>query len=281
MLSGSDSYLTCSQASQILGVSRSTVQRYCDKGDLPLFRTAGGHRRIRVADVRAMASENAIAASMAVRKKVNLKSLTPKVLAAAILAGDWHIAKKLAEKVFLNRDSIVWLLDELMVPAMMIIAEDFDSGQIDHSKFCQAKINARLIVKQLSPIQTTNVAAPRAIGCTLEGDGSELDSMMMESFLGCLGYQAFHLGANVPTKTLTNLIEQYSPKYVWVSYSHLSDPAKSIQDNHELFENLPQDVQLLVAGRGIDLESRRQFYCHFQGDSFDQFYKVLNTNTEM
>ena len=42
-----------SGAAAIAGVSISTLRRWADEGRVPSFRTAGGHRRFRVADVRA------------------------------------------------------------------------------------------------------------------------------------------------------------------------------------------------------------------------------------
>ncbi len=42
-----------SEAAAIAGVSVSTLRRWADEGRLPSFRTPGGHRRFRVADVQA------------------------------------------------------------------------------------------------------------------------------------------------------------------------------------------------------------------------------------
>lgn len=41
-----------SEAAAIAGVSSSTLRRWADEGRVPSFRTAGGHRRFRVDDVR-------------------------------------------------------------------------------------------------------------------------------------------------------------------------------------------------------------------------------------
>lgn len=56
-----------SEAAAIAGVSSSTLRRWADEGRVPSFRTAGGHRRFRVNDVRPTVSPaRAAPAAMAV-----------------------------------------------------------------------------------------------------------------------------------------------------------------------------------------------------------------------
>ena len=46
-------WLTVAEAARRLGVSIETIRRYDKRGVLKTFRTDGGHRRFRVADVEA------------------------------------------------------------------------------------------------------------------------------------------------------------------------------------------------------------------------------------
>ncbi len=46
------SWLTLGVASQLLGVSESTIRRWADAGDVRSFRTSGGHRRVLEEDLR-------------------------------------------------------------------------------------------------------------------------------------------------------------------------------------------------------------------------------------
>lgn len=45
-------WLTLREASDFLGVHPSTVRAWADRGDVPVFRTPGGHRRFNAADLR-------------------------------------------------------------------------------------------------------------------------------------------------------------------------------------------------------------------------------------
>jgi len=49
-----DDWLRLSEAAQVLGMSLNTVRRWSDSGSLPCYRSPGGHRRFRRADVEAL-----------------------------------------------------------------------------------------------------------------------------------------------------------------------------------------------------------------------------------
>lgn len=44
-------WLTIEEASRLLGIGQSTLRRWSDAGKVPVYRTAGGHRRFREADL--------------------------------------------------------------------------------------------------------------------------------------------------------------------------------------------------------------------------------------
>jgi excisionase family DNA binding protein len=46
-------WLSLTQASEMLGVHPTTLRRWADAGDIPCFRTPGGHRRFRTTDLTA------------------------------------------------------------------------------------------------------------------------------------------------------------------------------------------------------------------------------------
>ena len=48
-----DKLISPKQAAKMLGVSESSMKRWCDKGLLEIHRTAGGHRRIPVSSLLA------------------------------------------------------------------------------------------------------------------------------------------------------------------------------------------------------------------------------------
>jgi excisionase family DNA binding protein len=49
-------WITLGAASELLGVSESTIRRWADAGEIRSFRTAGGHRRVMEEDLRQLVS---------------------------------------------------------------------------------------------------------------------------------------------------------------------------------------------------------------------------------
>lgn len=51
---GTTRWLTIDEACRLLGVDQSTLRRWSDSGEVPVFRTPGGHRRYNEEDLRAI-----------------------------------------------------------------------------------------------------------------------------------------------------------------------------------------------------------------------------------
>lgn len=56
---GDDQILTTREAAELLGIAVSTAQQWIENGALPAWKTPGGHRRVRLSDVRALLRERA------------------------------------------------------------------------------------------------------------------------------------------------------------------------------------------------------------------------------
>ncbi|MDW7981366.1 MAG: helix-turn-helix domain-containing protein [Thermomicrobium sp.] len=66
-----DRWLSIDEAARLLGVGQSTLRRWSDAGLVPVFRTAGGHRRFREADVLAV-----LRSETRPRRRLSRKALT-------------------------------------------------------------------------------------------------------------------------------------------------------------------------------------------------------------
>jgi len=63
-LSEAQQWLTLKQASEFLGIHFTTLRIWADKGDIPVFRTPGGHRRFSLADLRRFLDQRSVQAAV-------------------------------------------------------------------------------------------------------------------------------------------------------------------------------------------------------------------------
>jgi excisionase family DNA binding protein len=115
-MSGDDDLLTTGEAAALLGTTARHVVQLCDRGELP-YRLAGSHRRVRRADVEALAGRAAISQGGPMTED-QLRSLWLGRVAAAEVARDPDKALETARETalsFLSKEpaGAQWLRDWL------------------------------------------------------------------------------------------------------------------------------------------------------------------------
>lgn len=74
---GGERWLSIDEASQMLGVGQAALRRWSDEGKVPVYRTPGGHRRYREADLRAaLRGDRASEPQQPARRRMNHQVLT-------------------------------------------------------------------------------------------------------------------------------------------------------------------------------------------------------------
>lgn len=84
-------WLTLSEASALLGIHHTTLRGWADRGEIPAFRTPGGHRRFRLADIRSFlhnrVSQSSAAGSVDNAVEHALSRVRQEI---ANMPGTWH-----------------------------------------------------------------------------------------------------------------------------------------------------------------------------------------------
>lgn len=88
-----EALLTPNEAARLVGVSRPLLNQILDEGRIPFFETAGGHRKIKLAAVRAYIEERDAIASQLAEARATRKSDGDAI--AAELGLDAETAKRL------------------------------------------------------------------------------------------------------------------------------------------------------------------------------------------
>jgi hypothetical protein len=196
--------VTPKQVAQAIGVSESSLKRWCDRGLLNTVRTPGGHRRLELPDVVRFLRESG---HEVIRPELlGLPSTTGKgVLVAsrgrdqmrdALLAGDADRCRRIAFDLYLSGKSLSQICDEVFAEAMNDIGDLWECGE---AEVYQERRACSLCLRVLAELRTTipesPAGAPQAIGGTPECDPYTLPTTMAEIVLKQDGWRAQSLGS--------------------------------------------------------------------------------------
>lgn len=269
MLVESNKFITCTEAAEMMGVSRSTVQRYCNSGVLSQHRTLGGHRRIKFNDVTDWMKTRGSVEGVLL-PKLSLSQFQAPTVAKALMSGDHAKLQPLVDEVTAKRKTPAWLFDLIIAPAMWEIGRLWETAEISYADERRATSNLKLFLRHLAGYQQNRIGKHRAVGGTMEGDLAEIASLMIEMTMCTIGIESFHVGTNLPQETLGEVAKQLKANVVWVTYTHIENIEKTIQDNRELYHSLDPEVLLIVGGQALTKSVRREMLFDFTGESMQQ-----------
>jgi excisionase family DNA binding protein len=255
------------QAARAMGVSESSLKRWCDQGLIKTVRTAGGHRKMPVAHVLEFireheqplvspellglqpASEHATLGLMRGRSS----------LVDALLAGDWSRAHQIVFDLYLARHSLSVICDEVVTAAFREIGERWACHEADiyqERRGCEIMIR---ILHDLRRVVSVQDNPSRAMGGTIEGDFYTIPTTMAELVLCNAGFHATSLGTNIPISSLIKGVQQYRPNLFWLSVSHIREGLDFIPEFARLSQACAESgTALAVGGRGLTPELRHR-----------------------
>lgn len=274
------------QAAEAIGVSESSLKRWCDQGKIKSTRTEGGHRRIDLADVVDFAHRSGyklVAPELIGLGKRNHGSEqaiddVPQELAEALLNGDELTANRIVLRLFSDAVPLWKIFDQVIAPAFHQIGYQWECDDAEvyqerrSCQICQRIINN--LRQLLSPYDKQLVA----IGGTLEGDIYSIPTMMAELVLISSGFSATSLGSNIPADSLLVAIEDLDPKIFWLSVSHIRSRGDFIEQFGRLSNLcLKKGIPLIIGGRALDEELRRQIAYSSYCDTMHHLYSFAET----
>lgn len=266
--------VTPKQAARAIGVSESSVKRWCDRGFLPNNRTAGGHRRIPIHELMTFlrAGEHQLVRP----EELGLPATsgqTPRVLERAadkfreaLLAGDEAMTRQIVIDLYLANHRVSSICDQVVAHAFHEIGELWDCGDVEvYQERRGCEICLRCLHDLRTALKEPPTDAPFAMGGTPAGDPYLLPTTMIEIVLRERGWQASSLGNSVPMESLAVAIRRSRPHLFWLSVSHIEDERTFLAAYDRLVSSIPRDVAVVVGGRALHESLRREMtfaaYC--------------------
>jgi len=241
-----------------IGVSESSVKRWVDRGVIRASRTAGGHRRIPVAEAIRFVRETQAAVVEPARLGIGEEVLGDELpsreaeaerLFELLRAGAEAEAGSLVVSLFLRGRSLAQLVDGPLRAAMAKLGELWlaEEGGI-FREHRATDIALRLLVG-LRGMLPEAPRAPRALGCAPAGDPYVLPSLAAAAVLDSAGLAAVNLGPATPPAELAAAAVEVRPALVWLSVSHAPAPAALEREVRALLARLgSRGVPLVIGG---------------------------------
>ena len=249
--------LTPRELAEAIGSSESSVRRWVDAGDIAISRTAGGHRRILLAE--AVRFIRLIGAPVLRPDLLGLDAPPDDAaggappgdadrLYEAIAAGDRGAARGLLAASYLKGRGLAELFDGPVREAMHRVgglwAHDARGILVEH-RATQICVDAVAMLQALLPPPETDRPRPLALGGAPEGDPYQLPTMMAAAVVSEAGLRAVNFGPLTPVKLLGREAADQGARLVWLSVSAPQD-----------FKALRREAAGLaatLAANGIDL----------------------------
>jgi len=262
------------QVARAIGVSESSLKRWCDQGLIETVRTAGGHRKMAIADVLRYVREqdhNLVSPQILGLPPVSEHASTglthggPR-LADALLVGDELLARQIVFDLYLAKHSLSVIFDEVIAAAFREIGDRWACHDADVYQERRACDITQRILFDLRRVQRLPERKWFATGGTIEGDLYSLPSAMAELVVRNCGFHAISLGTSIPFASLAKAVQETKPKLFWLSVSHIRAELDFVSEFAALSQACTAaDTALVVGGRALTEELRQRMtysaYC--------------------
>jgi len=260
--------VTPKQVAQAIGVSESSLKRWCDKGLLKTVRTAGGHRRLPLDGVVQYLRSSG---QQIVRPELlGLPSTTgqgplvidraAEAIRDALVGGDEDQCRRIVFALYLAGQTACDVCDRVLARAFHEIGNRWECGEVAvyrERRACEIALRTLYDLRQV--IASPPAQAPLAVGGALEKDPYKLPTTMVELVLRECGWRAESYGTLLPAATLCQAVRDYQPRLLWVSVSAIDSPERFLREYGELYQAAVEEgAAVVVGGRALDEELRRQ-----------------------
>jgi methanogenic corrinoid protein MtbC1 len=259
--------LTPKQVARAIGVSESSLKRWCDRGLIPVVLTAGGHRRLPISGVlafvrdtgRPLVQPDLLGLPVMAGRGQTVMQRAVELLTLALINGDENQTRQILFDAYLAGQSVAEICDRVVAKAFRRIGEQWECGAIEvYRERRSCCLCMRVLFEIRSVLPPPNPQAPIAIGGAIAGDHYDLPTAMVELVLRSLGWNATSLGPNLPLVTLAAAVCEVRPSLLWLSATHMAAPEQFMVEYRSFQEALAPALPLVVGGQAFSEQIRRE-----------------------
>lgn len=226
--------LSTTDVSNMFKVNESTVKRWTDKGSLKCIKTPGGHRKYKMKDVvEFMDTFHYDVADLLIPEKEQMNTITvsadyailskdfdalSEIFYNTVLEGNREHTFQFFNLLYANRISQTDIFDKILFPTFFRIGMKWVNNELGIE---QEHLASNTALHAILKLQDHVNKKPKhggiaLLGC-LEEEYHEMGITCVNNVLDAEGWTTYYLGANLPTESFIDAIENYVPDIVCVS----------------------------------------------------------------
>ncbi len=271
--------LTPKKVALAIGVSESSMKRWCDRGLIAFQTTSGGHRRLSRPSVvdflrrgkYSLVKSEMIGLPAGIRPSERNLATARQDFLNAVVEGNEPQTRQIVLELFLAGQSIAEIGDNVISPSFQEIGVQWECGGMEvyrERRACEVTLRVLSELRQLLP--TPAATAPLAIGGAPDKDSYSLPTFLVEMVFLEAGWRAQSLGSQLPFPTLVAAARDQNPRLFWLSISAITDEAAFLSAFSQFRQSLPADTFLAVGGRALQEGTRQKMQYSAYGDNLKQ-----------
>jgi len=274
------------QVARALGVSESSLKRWCDRGLIDTRRTGGGHRRITLSGVcrflrehdQELVHPDLLGLPATSGRGRRCLARAREHMLQAIRRGDEEACREVILDLYLAGFSIGQLCDEVLAEVMRRVGDRWQCGDLEiYQERLACEFLGRALEDLRQVLPTPEPGAATAIGGAPEGDPYTLAGRMVELVLRAAGWQAVSLGSSLPFSTLSQAVRQRKPRLFWLSVSSIDGEEQFLGQYEQFHTEAVKGTAIVIGGRALTEPIRRRMkYCS-HCDSLQQLKEFATT----
>ena len=263
-----------------LGVSQSSIRRWCDSGKLKSIRTAGGHRKLSidaimqfVRDTGQQISQAGLLGVSQLRRQTSFAEIVPEFV-AGLQNDDQAFCCSVLRGAYLEGRPLSEIFDSLIGPAMTEVGNLWEHSVIgvDQERRC-----CRIVMQGLTEIENylpePKKDAPLALGAAPQADFAQIGTKMAEMVLRSSSWRTLQIGAGIPLEYVAAACQRVQPNLLWLSVIHLDSQDRFTAEYQRHIERLVSDgLPVALGGRAINPTLRSQIAHTFYGQTMQQLH---------
>jgi methanogenic corrinoid protein MtbC1 len=198
----------------------------------------------------------------------------------ALLEGQGSEVSAIIRRAYRSGVKIETLADRVIAPVMARIGHQWEAAGIDvwqehrGTQLCAAALYA--LKDDLDARAQRN--RPLAVGGTPSGDPYLLATVLAQLVLLDAGWQTVQLGPDTPLSSFKLALRELRPRLLWLSVSHLENPAAFIDAYRDLYRAAErQGTALAIGGQALAENIRSALPYTTYGDGLTQLAAFART----